>query len=131
MLFTDWRVGKNMQMFKKIIITILFIFFTVLPGFTTPNVSKETEVFQEAESFYYSKNYPLALETFTEFADRFPLSQLVPDVQYKRALCMFHMKRFDDSFALFEKIEQRLRSTRYLDFISFWKGMIHFQKKEY
>ncbi|MBN2353268.1 MAG: tetratricopeptide repeat protein [Spirochaetales bacterium] len=100
----------------------------------TPALRAETserDLFAEAESFYYAKNYPLAVESYGRFVDRYPFSELVPDAQYHRALGFFFMKKYDESLALLELIPKRYRSTRSLAFVPFYRGMIRFERKEY
>ncbi|MBN1525454.1 MAG: tetratricopeptide repeat protein [Spirochaetales bacterium] len=91
----------------------------------------EQELFTEAESFYFSKNYGLALESYQEFSDNFKQSELYPDVQFHLALCYFYLEQYEESLAVLEKTERRFRSTKFLQFIPFWKGMNRYRKKEY
>jgi hypothetical protein len=61
---------------KRYILLLLFFLLCVgnLIAFTT-----EKELFSLAESRYYAKNYPVALETYDEFVKTYPLSDLIPD----------------------------------------------------
>jgi TolA-binding protein len=121
------RTKKNVM--KKRMILILALAVTAAPAFGAD--TDEQERFAEGESFYYAKNYALALESYTAFTAAYPISELLPDVQYRRALCLLRLQRYDESLDLFEKILKRYRATRYLDLIPFWQGMARFYKAEY
>jgi TolA-binding protein len=113
---------------KRLYFIILVVLLPLCAVFAD---SGEQDLFAEAESFYYAKNYSLALESYVVFTTRFPRSELIPDVEYRRALCFFYLNRFDESLALLERIEKRYRSTRYFSFIPFWKGLILVYQKDY
>jgi len=111
--------------------TILIIVFMLAALLVLDAAQGEMEFFSEAEGRYYSKNYSLALELYDEFLTRFPLSDLVPDVQYRRAVCLFRLGRFPEAGALFDSIEKRYRATRYYDYVPFWKGVILYGEKDF
>ncbi len=101
-------------------------------GITT-SVSALTgdELFIEAENRYQNRNYLYALETYNEFIDRYPLSDRVPDAQYRRGVCLFRLNRYAESLKVFAEIEKRYRSTRYFDYIYFWQGIGLYQLGDY
>ncbi|MBN2532302.1 MAG: tetratricopeptide repeat protein [Spirochaetales bacterium] len=91
----------------------------------------ESELYSLAESRYFAKNYSVAMETYDEFVKTFPLSSLVPDVQYRRAVCMYRLGQYQDSLTLLKRIETRYRATRYLDYLPFWAGLNFYYLKDY
>ena len=52
----------------------------------------EGDFFSEAESRYLGKNYTAALESYDAFLAAYPLSERLPDVQYRRATCMYRLE---------------------------------------
>jgi TolA-binding protein len=108
---------------KKVIIS----FILLLVPFVLSAQSFESELFSEAESRYYGKNYAIALEMYDEFLRKYPLSDLVPDVQYRRAVCFYRLERYKEARSLFEVIERRYRSTRYFEYVPFWKGIVFYE----
>ncbi|MBN1700178.1 MAG: tetratricopeptide repeat protein [Spirochaetales bacterium] len=94
-------------------------------------LTSENELFSLAESRYHAKNYSIALQTYDEFLKEYPLSDLVPDVQYRRAVCHYRLGKYREALSLFTRIESRYRSTRYLDYIPFWAGMIFYHQADY
>ena len=90
----------------------------------------ETDLFTEAESYFYSQNYQLAEESYKTFVKKYPLSDLVPDAVYKRAVSLYYLNQIDESLNLFISIEKRFRTTRYIDLIPFWKGVIYYKKNQ-
>jgi len=112
----------------KIFLRLLLLIFIPLSLFA---FTIERDEFLEAESDYFNKNYMVALEKYDEFIKRFPLSDLLPDAQYRKAICLFRLKRYDEAIKIFKAVEKRYRSTRYIDYVPFWKGITYFQLGDY
>lgn len=113
--------------------TALFILVSavLLVPFSLAAFTTERELFSEAESRYHSKSYTVAIELYDEFIRTFPLSDLVPDAQYRKAVCLFRLQRYEAAKALFEAVEKRYRTTRYIDYVPFWKGVILYELGDY
>ncbi|MFW6138171.1 MAG: tetratricopeptide repeat protein [Spirochaetota bacterium] len=107
----------------------LLVFFLV-PALAWP-LSSERELFTRAETKYYNQNYKLALETYEDFVRRFPLSDLIPDAQYKRAVCLYRVGEYHRALNLLDTITTRYRTTRYLEYVPFWKGVCFFRLQDY
>ncbi len=91
----------------------------------------ESELFAEAESRYLGKSYAAALDSYDEFLSRFALSDLAPDVQYRRAVCLYRLRKYPEAYRLLQEIERKYRTTRYRDYLSFWEGLCLYQQKKY
>ena len=91
----------------------------------------EADLFAEAESRYLGKNYTAALESYDSFLAAYPLSERIPDVQYRRATCLYRLGRYRDSLQLIGDIERRYRSTRYFAFVPLWKGLSQYELGSY
>jgi TolA-binding protein len=91
----------------------------------------EGDLFSEAESRYLGKNYTAALESYDAFLAAHPLSERLPDVQYRRATCMYRLGRHHDALQLIGDIEKRYRSTRYFAFLPLWKGLSLYELGSY
>ena len=89
------------------------------------------ELFIEAENRYSNGNYLYALQTYEEFVDRYPLSDRVPDAQYRRGVCLFRLGRYGESLKVFGEVEKRYRSTRWFDYIYLWQGIGLYQMGSY
>jgi len=107
---------------------ILILFF--LPVYLFP-ASSERELFSLAEREYAQGNYILALEDYNEFLKEYPLSNLVPDAQYRKAVSLFRLGNLSESLILFREIEKKYRYTRYFDYVPFWEGIILYNRKHY
>jgi TolA-binding protein len=94
-------------------------------------MTREMELFSDAESRYYGKSYAIALEMYDEFLKKFPLSDLVPDAQYRKAVCLYRLGDLEGAMALFSTVEKRYRVTKYITYIPFWKGLIYFHRADY
>jgi TolA-binding protein len=114
---------------KKRTIVVLSFFFLTAPSLSAQ--TDERRLFKEADSFYEAKNYALALDSYAAFVNAYQFSELVPDAQYRRALCLFYLKRYNEALPLLEAVEKRYRSTRWLGFVPFWKGMIRFYNRDF
>ncbi|MBN2051197.1 MAG: tetratricopeptide repeat protein [Spirochaetales bacterium] len=99
----------------------------------TPLFAQESErdLFKEAENRFLSEDYVLAVKMYDEFLQRFPLSQYVPDIQFRKAVALYRIGRSEESLLLFQTIQQRYRSTRYFPLVHFWKGLIRFEAGAY
>ncbi|RKX82297.1 MAG: hypothetical protein DRP57_10170, partial [Spirochaetes bacterium] len=91
----------------------------------------ESELFSQAEREYTHGNYTLALEDYNLFVKEYPLSDLIPDVQYRKAVSLFRLGKLNASLALFREIEKRYRYSRYFDYVPFWEGIILYDNKNY
>ncbi|MBA7671642.1 Cell division coordinator CpoB [subsurface metagenome] len=109
---------------------ICLLLFLTLPV-PMPEAATEESLFSEAENHYRAGNYLLALDAYAEFADRYPLSDRVPDAQYRRALCHINLQHNNEALIILKQIEKRYRSTRYLDYIYFWQGIAHYRLENY
>ena len=91
----------------------------------------EGDLYAEAESRYLGRNYAAALESYDAFLTAYPLSERVPDVQYRRATCYYRMGRYRDALQLIGEIETRYRSTRYFSYVPLWKGLSQYELRSY
>jgi TolA-binding protein len=119
---------------KNIVLVFSFLILLCFPTLLLPlraaagaALGGERELFSEAERRYFSKRYGVALELYEEFLGDFPLSTQVPDVQYRRAVCLFRLNRFEEARSAFEAVEKRYRATRYIGYVPFWQGVIAYQ----
>ena len=107
----------------------VFSLFIALPEIGAQPLEKQ--LFRDGENRFSSGEYEIALNRYDEFLDHYPLSNLVPDVQFRRAICLYRLGRYEESFSLLGRIEVRYRTTGFLPFLSFWKGMTAFQQGRY
>ncbi len=114
----------------KRIYTIIAVLF-LLQIFQLSAQTPERTLFQEAEGRFRTRDYEFALERYDELLREYPLSGYIPDIQFRRAVCMYRLGRINDSLGLFLKMESRYSSTRFRNFIPFWLGVIYYDKLEY
>ncbi len=93
--------------------------------------SPDRELFTEAETRFRNHDYEIALDRYTALVNQYPLSQYVPDAQFRRAVALYRLQRYQESLQLFERVETRYRSTSYLRFVPFWKGVVDYYLKQY
>jgi len=119
-------IEKKFNYIAYLLIILANLTFLVIQVYA----NDETDLFTEAESYFYSQNYQLAEESYKTFVKKYPLSDLVPDAVYKRAVSLYYLNQIDESLNLFISIEKRFRTTRYIDLIPFWKGIIYYKKNQ-
>jgi len=100
-------------------------------GFVVYGQTSAREIFQQAENRFQNQDYELAIERYDALARQYPLSEYVPDAQYRKAVALFRLGRFQESLDLLQRVETRFRSTQYLDYIPFWKGIVAYHLGEY
>ncbi|MFW6363121.1 MAG: tetratricopeptide repeat protein [Spirochaeta sp.] len=88
-------------------------------------------LYQSAEQRFRSADYAIALERYEQFLREHPSSELVPDVQFRRAVTLYQLERFEDAADLLMRVQSRYRSTRYLSYVPFYLGVSQFQLGEY
>jgi len=82
-----------------------------------------SELFTEAESRFLNKNYTAALVEYDEFLQMYPSSDLLADVQYRRAVCLYQLGNYQKASDLLSDISLRYRWTRYVDAVPLWQGL--------
>jgi len=113
-------------MVRKYILILLFFLPWPLFAFV-----QEKELFSEAESRYLSGKYLPAYETYDEFIRTYPLSELTPDVQYRKALCLYRLEKYREAIQQFDLVEKRYRMTRYMVLVPLWKGVSYYYTADY
>ncbi|MBN1411638.1 MAG: tetratricopeptide repeat protein [Spirochaetales bacterium] len=113
---------------KRTTVLIGCIFFCLLCSYV---YAGERDLFSEAEGRYLSRNYFLALEAYDLFLKEYPLSHLVPDVQFRRSVCFYYLKKYPEALKSFERVKDRYRTTRYIHYVNYWTGLCLFRLKEY
>jgi TolA-binding protein len=111
---------------KKVLVWVL-LFSGISPVFSVT----ESELFSEAEGYYRAGNYLLALDAYAEFIEEHPLSDRVADAQYRRGVCLFRLGRFREALSIFDEVERRYRSSRFFDYVFFWRGVAYFRLDNY
>ncbi len=109
--------------------TLSVLAFLAVAVAAFPQVS-ERDIFLEAETRYRNQDYELALERYDSLIRQFPRSQFLPDAQFKKAVSLYRLGRYNESYRLLQRVEARFRSTRYLPFVPFWKGVVQYYRGE-
>ena len=122
--FIQWYIFIPM---RKITISLILIFTTAILFALTP----ERIIFNEAESRYKNGDLDFALSRYEYLMENYPLSEYVPDAYFRKAVITLRFGKVEESKALFDRIEGRYRSTRFLDYLPFWKGVIEFKEENW
>jgi TolA-binding protein len=107
------------------------VFVAVLFGLCVQLSAQEAELYTEAESRYGRQQYAFALALYDEFLARYPLSERVADVQYRRAVSLFRLERYQEALDLLSLVEKRYRSTSSLGYVPFWQGVTLYHLGDY
>ncbi|MCK4514432.1 MAG: tetratricopeptide repeat protein, partial [Spirochaetaceae bacterium] len=84
----------------------------------------DRELFNEAERRFQSQDYELAIDRYDTLIREFPVSQYIPDAQFRKAVGLYRLDRLDEALELLDLVERRYRSTRYLGYVPFWRGVV-------
>jgi TolA-binding protein len=112
---------------KILILTVLSV--TLIAQAGAQNTARD--LFNEAESRFQSQDYELAVERYEALLRQFPLSDYVPDAQFKRALSLYRVGRDEEALALFDRVASRYRSSQYLPYVPFWRGAVQYRLEQY
>jgi len=94
-------------------------------------IPADSELFTEAESRFLNKSYTAALVQYDEFLQLYPSSDLLADVQYRRAVCLYQLGSYQAATDLLTDISLRYRWTRYLDAVPLWQGLSLYRLSRY
>jgi TolA-binding protein len=123
------KIGQRDYLYtdmKKIVVLALCL-LSALHAFP----ETEAQSYREAENHYISGNYLLALELFESFVRAHPLSDRFGDAQYRRGMCLFHLKRYGEAAEVFARMERRHTPARYSDYLPLWLGISAYHLGDY
>ncbi|MBN2324339.1 MAG: tetratricopeptide repeat protein [Spirochaetes bacterium] len=106
---------------RRVVFTVVAAFSILTIGAYRARADEES-LFGDAESRYFSAQYTVALETYREFIQQYPLSPLMPDARYRMAVCLFRIERYSEALDGFTAVEKRYRTTKYIEYVPFWMG---------
>lgn len=113
---------------KRFLLLSLIVVYWVGPAFSQ---NLDREAFLDAEFRFLGGNYSLALEKYDEFIRQWPDSVYAADARYRRAVTLYRLGRSDAAYAAFSTVESRYRSTKYMAYIPFWKGVIEYDRGDF
>ena len=91
----------------------------------------DQELFREAENRFLAGEYELALDRYRTLVSDYPLSQFVPDAQFRIGVSLFQAGFAEDALSQLDRVTRRFRSTRYLGLVPFWRGVMEFELGRY
>ena len=112
---------------KRILVSLLM---ACLAGAVVAQES-DRDLFREAERRFESGDYELALDRYQTLIQRFPVSQYIPDAQYRVGLALYRTGRPDEARAQLDRVGRRFRSTRFIEYVPFWLGVISYDVGDY
>ncbi len=86
----------------------------------------DRDLFREAERRFESGDYELALDRYRTLIQSYPVSQFVPDAQYRVGLALYRTGRPREALAQLERVARRHRATRFIEYVPFWQGVISY-----
>jgi cellulose synthase operon protein C len=86
-----------------------------------------TDLFREAERRFESGDYRLALDRYETLIREYPVSQHVPDAQFRVGVALYRTGEPERALEQLTRVARRYRSTRYFDYIPFWQGVISYE----
>ena len=105
---------------KKTLVVLMVLLVAVL----AVAQQSDRELFNEAERRFQSQDYELAIDRYDTLIREFPVSQYIPDAQFRKAVGLYRLDRLGEALELLDLVERRYRSTRYLGYVPFWRGVV-------
>jgi tetratricopeptide (TPR) repeat protein len=112
---------------KRTLVALMVFFVSAL----AVAQSGDRQLFTEAERRFQSQDYELAIDRYDTLIREFPVSQYIPDAQFRKAVGLYRLDRFDEALKLLDLVERRYRSTRYLGYVPFWRGVVLYDLGRY
>jgi len=122
-------VAFRLFRFSFVFAIFFVVFIYVVPGGYA--ISNDGEIFSEAERKFYTGNYSGALESYETLIKKYPLSDLIPDAVYRKALCLLMLGRLNEARDNFFAVEKRYRNTAYIGYVPFWIGSIDYRSRRF
>ncbi len=121
------KARDRLRNMKRTFVSLLLVSLTVAA------IAQESdrELFREAERRFESADYELALDRYAALIRTYPLSQFVPDAQYRVALALYRTGKPNEALAQLQRVERRYRSTRFIGYVPFWQGVISYDTGAY
>jgi len=88
-------------------------------------------LWNEAEQRFQSQDFELAIDRYDALIRSYPISPYVPDAQFRKAVSLYYVGRSEESLDLLTTVERRYRSTRWLGYVPFWRGVIYYESQQY
>ena len=107
------------------------IFLLAIFSFSVFAAEQDERLFEEAENRFKNGEYKQALDLYEEIITDFPYSEYVPDAQFRKALGLYRLGQNAEALILLKKVEVKYRSTRFLDYVPFWKGVVSYSLGDY
>ncbi|MDC7125240.1 MAG: tetratricopeptide repeat protein [Spirochaetales bacterium] len=104
---------------------VLFFVFSALA------FGAERELFREAEGRYQSGNYAAALDLYTRFISENRISTNIPNAEFKSAVCLYQLERYEDALERFNLVRNNYKNTDYIEIVPFWQGRTSLELKNY
>ena len=106
------------------------LFLAVFAGFSL-FAFDDGELFYRAERSFETGDYAAALTDYEELIRRYPLSEYLPDAQFRRAVALFRLQRPEESLRLFLRVRERYPSGVFTQTLPFWLGMNYYELGDY
>ncbi|MFW6288397.1 MAG: tetratricopeptide repeat protein [Spirochaetota bacterium] len=107
---------------KRILVSVVLVCLSAL----AVAQDGDQNLFREAERRFESGDYELALDRYQTLVQNHPLSQYIPDAQYRIGVSLYRTGRLEDALEQLSRVERRYRSTRFVEYVPFWKGVISY-----
>ena len=99
----------------------------VLLAATVAAQESDIQLFREAERRFESGDYQLALDRYETLLQDYPVSQYVPDAQFRIGVSLYRTGQPEAALEQLARVARRYRSTRYIDYVPFWQGVISYE----
>ena len=89
------------------------------------------DLFYRAERSFGAGDYAAALAGYEDLIRGYPLSEHLPDAQFRRAVALFRLQRPEESLRLFLRVRERYPSGVFTQTLPFWLGMNYYELGDY
>ena len=89
------------------------------------------DLFYRAERSFGAGDYAAALAGYEDLIRGYPLSEHLPDAQFRRAVALFRLQRPEESLRLFLRVRERYPAGSFTQALPFWLGMNYYVLGDY
>jgi TolA-binding protein len=120
---------------KRTLVRLVGVLLACVPGLVLtgllPAQQSARDLFSEAERRFESGDFEFALNRYQVLIQEHPVSQYIPDAQFRIAVALYRTGDSEGALAQLDRVARRYRSTRYIGYVPFWKGIVQYDLEEY
>lgn len=105
------------------------VVFLLLGGCTTVEKRPSAKAYyKQGNESYAKEDFPVAIDTYRDLLDYYPLNPYAEEVQLKIAYSYYIEKKYAEAIAAFNDFERSYPTSMHLPFVEYYRGMCYLEQ---